>query len=148
MKNWKTTLLGALVGTLQILQATVAAYQAGTPVDWLKVSLGIAWMIFGLVMKDFDVTGVGSSATRIARTTLVSLGVFMLVGCGATVSNPQATTTDGKRWQFCVEVTQPIFSLAWDEVACSPSDSVIAAKELQYKAMYPAATVTRKLTLK
>lgn len=63
MINWKTTLLGIIAGTLVILQNAVASYQSGTPVQWLQIVLGITLMALGLVMKDFNVTGIGTTAT-------------------------------------------------------------------------------------
>jgi hypothetical protein len=59
MKNWKTTLFGALAGCMVILTATVEQLGAGADVDWLKVGLGIAIAIFGYFAKDFSVSGVG-----------------------------------------------------------------------------------------
>ena len=81
MKNWKTTLLGIIAGTLAILQTTLESYTQGAPVKWLVVALGIVMMALGLVMKDFNVSGNGETATtKAVKTTLLSL--VLLTGCG------------------------------------------------------------------
>ena len=57
MKNWKTTLFGALAGCMVILTATVEQLGAGADVDWLKVGLGLMIALFGYFAKDFGVSG-------------------------------------------------------------------------------------------
>ncbi len=57
MKNWKTTLFGALAAIMVILDGTVRQLAAGTDVDWLKVGLGIGIAIFGYFAKDFNISG-------------------------------------------------------------------------------------------
>jgi hypothetical protein len=59
MKNWKTTLFGALAGMMVILDATVQQLATGAPVDWLKVGLGLVLALVGYFAKDFDISGVG-----------------------------------------------------------------------------------------
>lgn len=50
MKNWKTTLAGALGGLPQIITGIINK-------DWAAVGSGIALLIVGLWAKDHDVTG-------------------------------------------------------------------------------------------
>ena len=55
MKNWKTTLVGFLIGGVKI---GYALYRTGDlTVDNLVTSLGIA--LVGFMAKDFNVTGAG-----------------------------------------------------------------------------------------
>ena len=50
MKNWKTSLAGAIGGLPQIIQGIIAK-------DWAAVGSGVALMIVGFFAKDNDVTG-------------------------------------------------------------------------------------------
>ncbi|MEN6535516.1 MAG: hypothetical protein ABFD89_17765 [Bryobacteraceae bacterium] len=85
MKNWKTTLVGIIAGALTILQTSLTAYQDGTKVQWLQVALGIAIMAFGVICKDFNVTGVGDTAKTAAKLTSVGIVALLLGGCGGTL---------------------------------------------------------------
>ncbi len=64
--NWKTSLLGLVVGALTI---AVNSYQSG--MTWKTWALGAAIAIWGAVMKDFNVTGGTTPANKEAeaRTT-------------------------------------------------------------------------------
>lgn len=53
MKNWKTTLAGAIAGGLIAVQPLLAT---GT-VDWKAVGVGFVVAIFGYFAKDAGVTG-------------------------------------------------------------------------------------------
>jgi hypothetical protein len=63
--NWKTSLLGLVVGALTV---AVGYYQPG--MSWRTWALGAAVAIWGAVMKDFNVTGGTQPATveAVART--------------------------------------------------------------------------------
>jgi hypothetical protein len=54
MKNWKTTVVGALIGGLVAIQPLLA----GGAVDIMQLVIGFAIAAFGAVSKDFDKTGV------------------------------------------------------------------------------------------
>ena len=71
MKNWRTTLISFFIGALTILQAAITAYQSGTPVNWMQVTIGIALMGLGLVQKDAAVTGVGPTAKSAAQVAKI-----------------------------------------------------------------------------
>lgn len=64
--NWKTSLVGLVVGALTI---AVGVYQPG--MSWRTWALGAAIAIWGAVMKDFNVTGGTTAATQeaVVRTT-------------------------------------------------------------------------------
>ena len=66
LTNWKTSLVGILVGAMYIV---ANAYQPGMSLKTWAIGAGIA--IWGLVMKDFNVTGGTTPATVEAesRTT-------------------------------------------------------------------------------
>jgi hypothetical protein len=83
MINWKTTLFGIIAGTLTILQTTLTAYQDGTKVQWLQVALGIAFMAFGVIAKDFNVTGAGATAVTAedAKKKVEQFGTVVKFGC-------------------------------------------------------------------
>ena len=55
MKNWKTTLIGALLGGFIAIQPL---FEAGN-YDWKKLGLGFAIAVFGYLAKDAGVTGTG-----------------------------------------------------------------------------------------
>ena len=57
MTNWKTTLIG-LLGSL----AMAAANYAG-PKTWQGYAASLAPVAIGILAKDFNVTGIGASAT-------------------------------------------------------------------------------------
>lgn len=53
MKNWKTTLVGAIAGGLIAIQPLLAT----GAVDIKALITGFAFAAFGIVAKDFNVTG-------------------------------------------------------------------------------------------
>jgi len=54
MKNWKTTVVGALIGGLVAIQPMLA----GDAIDIVQLIIGFSIAAFGAVSKDFDKTGV------------------------------------------------------------------------------------------
>jgi hypothetical protein len=52
LANWKTSLLGIVVGALHI---AANAYTPG--MSWKVWATGVGMALWGLVMKDFNVTG-------------------------------------------------------------------------------------------
>lgn len=54
MKNWKTTIVGAIAGGLIAIQPLLA----GASVDWGQVAVGFAVAVLGFLAKDFNKTGV------------------------------------------------------------------------------------------
>lgn len=54
MKNWKTTLIGAVGGAFIAVQPLL---QTGV-VDWRQVTVGFVVALIGIVAKDFNKTGV------------------------------------------------------------------------------------------
>jgi len=141
MVNWKTTVLGIIAGTLTILQTTLAAYQAGTPVQWLQVALGIVFMALGLVMKDFNVTGVGpmaTSATNIKKTLTVSLFALLLGGCAST-QLVAATASNGDQFPYCLEVTFKLNPLQANTLFCAGL-SEVQTEQAKQAALHPENT--------
>jgi hypothetical protein len=116
MKNWKTTLVGIVAGTLTILQATLAAYQSGAPVQWLQVALGVAVMALGVVAKDFNISG--------PALALLFVGLAP-TGCGL-FGAPQVKT--GQCFDYClvtvIELTQGEAAICYDSEA-----KMLAAKQ-------------------
>lgn len=55
MKNWKTTIVGALTGGGISIDAIV---QQGLTQGWKQALIGLAVIILGIVSKDAGVTGV------------------------------------------------------------------------------------------
>lgn len=56
-KSWDTTLLG-LLGTLATAgPPLLATYQAGVPVEWDKVAMGLVFAVFGALAKSVRVSG-------------------------------------------------------------------------------------------
>ncbi len=57
--NNKTTLAGLLAGGIPIITALITAYQTGafTGKTGEQVAMGVAIIIFGIVSKDYNVTG-------------------------------------------------------------------------------------------
>lgn len=53
MKNWKTTVLGAIIGGLVAVQPLL---EVGT-VDIKQLVLGFAIAAFGVIAKDFNISG-------------------------------------------------------------------------------------------
>ena len=53
MKNWKTTLIGALIAALMV---AFNLYQTGT-VDIKTILIAAGFTFLGIVSKDFDKTG-------------------------------------------------------------------------------------------
>lgn len=53
MKNWKTTVAGIFLGAVQVLTPTITTGN----VSLLDVLKGLGIAAFGLVCKDFNVTG-------------------------------------------------------------------------------------------
>jgi len=136
MVNWKTTVLGIIAGTLTILQTTLTAYQNGTPVQWLQVVLGIVLMAFGMLAKDFNVTGNGKTAS--AAATLISL--ILLVGCTGT-QLVAATASNGDQFPYCLEVTFHVQPLQADTLFCAGL-STIQAEQAKQSALHPENTYT------
>ena len=140
MVNWKTTVLGIIAGTLTILQTTLTAYQNGTPVQWLQVVLGIVLMALGLVMKDFNVTDNGKSAT--AKTTLISLvGIALLLGGCSGTQLVSATASNGDQFPYCLEVTFKLNPLQADTLFCAGLSDVQKEQSKQ-AALHPENTYT------
>lgn len=54
MKNWKTTVIGAIAGGLLAIQPLFATGE----IDWPQVAAGFAIAVFGFLAKDFNKTGV------------------------------------------------------------------------------------------
>ena len=136
MVNWKTTVLGIIAGTLTILQTTLTAYQNGTPVQWLQVVLGIVLMAFGMLAKDFNVTGNGKTAS--AAATLISL--ILIVGCTGT-QLVAATASNGDQFPYCLEVTFHVQPLQADTLFCAGL-STIQAEQAKQSALHPENTYT------
>ena len=59
MRNIKTTLLGIVAGAVPFIQGIVNSLQTGQPIDYKNLIFGLAIMAFGVVAKDFNVTGTG-----------------------------------------------------------------------------------------
>lgn len=59
MKNWKTSLMGIIVGCMPIIDGIVNAYSSGvfTGKSGMELIAGIGMVIYGLVSKDHNVTG-------------------------------------------------------------------------------------------
>lgn len=55
MKNWKTTIIGAVIGGLVAIQPIL---ESGS-VNLREVLIGFLLAAFGAVSKDFNVTGTG-----------------------------------------------------------------------------------------
>jgi nicotinamide riboside transporter PnuC len=55
MKNWRTTLVGALLAVLTIIQPLI---EDGT-VTPIRIAIAGAIALLGYLMKDFSVTGTG-----------------------------------------------------------------------------------------
>ena len=140
MKNWKTTLVGIIAGTLTILQTTLTAYQSGEPVQWLQVALGIALMAFGVVCKDFNVTGTGT-ATPATKTALTLLCVFALISCAALVPAVlTAKSSDSKDWPVCLEWSQDAGLKTW-ELVCGDATMTLPKLQAQVLDTHPKATI-------
>ena len=59
MRNWKSTLAGAITGAMPILLQVYHRLEYGIPVDWGLVLFGVGIMVLGAVSKDYNVTGTG-----------------------------------------------------------------------------------------
>ena len=59
MKNYKTTLLGIAAGLVPFVQGILNSMQAGQPVDYKNILFGMLIAAFGVVAKDFNVSGLG-----------------------------------------------------------------------------------------
>ena len=60
-KNWLTTVVGILSGTLMAL---IDALQSGTlQFTWKSAGFFVAFTALGLVTKAFNITGIGDKAT-------------------------------------------------------------------------------------
>lgn len=59
MKNWKTTIFGALAGGIAGLDAVVAAYQSGAfdSKTGVQLIVAVAIVLMGAYAKDHNVTG-------------------------------------------------------------------------------------------
>lgn len=55
MKNWLTTIFGLAAGGLQL---------AAGGLDWKHVLLAVATAAIGVVAKDYNTTGAGSTAVK------------------------------------------------------------------------------------
>lgn len=53
MKNWKTTLVGAILAVIIAVQPLITTGQ----IDWKQVGFAALVALFGFVQKDNDVTG-------------------------------------------------------------------------------------------
>lgn len=59
MKNWKTTLVGLITGSIPAIDALITAYNLGyfTEKTGYQLILGIGIILFGVFAKDHNVTG-------------------------------------------------------------------------------------------
>jgi|WetSurMetagenome_2_1015567.scaffolds.fasta_scaffold1133685_2 hypothetical protein len=57
MKNLKTTVLGILAGLIPFGQGVINSLQTGQSIDFKNIVFGILIMAFGVVAKDFNVSG-------------------------------------------------------------------------------------------
>ena len=137
MKNWKTTLMGALIATMGIIQTALTAYQDGKPINWLQVGMCIAVAVFGLVMKDFNVTGNGKTAS--AAVTLITLA--LLVGGCAGTQLVSATASNGDQFPYCLEAKFKLNPLQADTLFCAGL-SEVQAEQVKQAALHPDTTYT------
>jgi len=139
MINWKTTLGAIVLGALGILQTTLTAYQDGKPIQWLQVAMCIVVMALGLVMKDFNVTGNGKTATTAVKSTIMTLAsMVLLAGC----SSPQlvaATASNGDQFPYCLEVKFKLNPLQADTLFCAGLSDVQKERAKQ-TALHPENT--------
>ncbi len=63
MINWKTTAGGILVLLATTAQTIAALVSAGTPINWGQMGIQTAIGIALIFAKDFNVTGIGVTAT-------------------------------------------------------------------------------------
>ena len=57
MKNWKTTLAGAVIAGLELLKNVPEEIAAGATIPWKSLLISIAITVAFAVAKDFNVTG-------------------------------------------------------------------------------------------
>lgn len=59
MKNWKTTLVGLLTGSIPAIDALITAYNSGyfTEKTGYQLLIGIGLILFGVFAKDHNITG-------------------------------------------------------------------------------------------
>jgi len=59
MKNWRTTLAGIVLSAYPIIDAIMQAYQSGyfTDKTGSQLWMGIGIIVFGVLVKDHNVTG-------------------------------------------------------------------------------------------
>lgn len=58
MKNWRTTIVGAILAVLLAVQPIVD-FAAGQPINWNQVLFAGALALFGYLSKDAGVSGTG-----------------------------------------------------------------------------------------
>ena len=56
MKNWRTTLVGAILAALTAAKPILDAWQGG-PIDWRALVISAALAVLGFLAKDAGVTG-------------------------------------------------------------------------------------------
>lgn len=71
--SWKTTLLGMVVGALPIINALIDAYNSGafTGKSAMQCAAGIGIVIFGVVSKDADKTGLPGDVAKPAAKSVI-----------------------------------------------------------------------------
>ena len=74
------------------------------------------------------------------KTTLILVAALALSACGHTQLTA-ATTATGHNYQYCLEVTYPVYSVQADTLFCGGLEAVTAAQK-QLAAECPSKTYT------
>lgn len=67
--SWKTTLIGLFTGAIPIIDALVDAYNSGTFAgkNGKELAIGLGVIIFGVLAKDKDKTGLPANTTTTTK---------------------------------------------------------------------------------
>jgi hypothetical protein len=110
MTNWKTTLGGIIVALAALITTTVQ--QGHTLADWKTWILPVALAVFGLISKDFNVTG-GTAV----KLLLASVCLLSFTSCAGMMSNVVSDTT----------TTSPDGTITKTHTTATNSDAALAA---------------------
>lgn len=141
-----TTIAGIAAGLAAILQTVSDTIQAGKPLNWLQIVLGIGIMVLGVYAKGIEKAPPAAAVMLqgFGTTVALMLALMCLQACASTKTElTSATFANGHRYPLCLEVTQQTpFGVELLAGFCANVQKQIDEKAAQYRATYPRATIT------